>query len=68
MGSIGGFAKGQQPMLDRIKDHNNDFHLAIERRAKSASWWLKFLYWLGIHGPYQQWEHRQPLDRYWPKK
>jgi hypothetical protein len=60
MGSIGDNAKGQQPMLDRIKRHNEEYNSRAEEIARRAPRWRR---WLALlpdpKKPLHDWLNRQ---------
>ena len=47
MGSIGEFAKGQQPMLERIKAHNAAYNKQAKYDWSEKPAWKKLLAWFG---------------------
>lgn len=48
MGSFGEHAKGQQPMLDRIRAHNDAYNKMIETAWLSVPWWKRAMYRFGV--------------------
>lgn len=60
MGSVGDFAKGQQPMLDRIKAHNAAYNARVEAAALSAPLWRKLLLFCGWRTQFYSWLARHP--------
>jgi hypothetical protein len=66
MGSVGEHTKGATPFLDRIKDHNENYHQMILKCRANAPIHLKLLYIIGIKQPLYNWESRNQF-RYWGK-
>ena len=59
MGSIDGYAKSRQPMLDRIRQHNDEHNRRVDGIARSAPLWRKLLFLIGLRRQFYRWEHRQ---------
>lgn len=67
MGSVGGFEKGETPFLDRIKQHNKDYHRSLILSQRAAPVYLKLLVLIGVTGPMYKWVNRNQY-KCWPEK
>ena len=68
MGSLDGSAKGQQPMLDRIKQHNEEYNKACQKQIDEAPLRLKYLHVMGNPRPLQKWCNRTYSQYHWSGK
>jgi hypothetical protein len=63
MGSLGEYEKGQQPMLDRIRQHNAEYNAQIRACANRAPLWRRVLCVIGFRDQYMRWWYRN-LDQF----
>lgn len=60
MGSLGEHAKGQQPMLDQVRQHIAEYNARAIQTRRNAPLWRRALALLpNPKGPLYRWESRQ---------
>jgi hypothetical protein len=62
MGSFGDHAKGENPELNWVREHQERWNRRCAMRAAAVPFWRKLLAWLGYSRPSVQWQEAHWYD------